>query len=309
MDVSGGVGSSYLMVGNSGAGTFYQNGGSVNVGTYLRVAEGGSSTGVYQMTAGTLTVGSQIIVGRRSTGTFLQSGGTVNGPTAIYLGYEGNGRGEWQLSGTGVLNANSSLSIGQGATGIFKQSGGTVNVRSNLILGVGTGTEGNYEISAGLLDIDGILRNGADGTGQFKIVGDAATILTDGYVQNAASTLELVIDSGLSPIQVDGTISLAGMLDVEVLAPLAAFEVIPVFVNDGADAVTGIFDGLPEGALLTLPGSNRDAWISYSANVDGGAIGNDVVLTAVPEPSALLLLALGLSALTLVPRRPRKPRG
>ena len=33
--------------------------------------------------------------------------------------------------------------------------------------------------------------------------------------------------------------------------------------------------------------------IDYAFNADGGAVGNDIVLTAVPEPSTWMLIALG----------------
>jgi hypothetical protein len=59
--------------------------------------------------------------------------------------------------------------------------------------------------------------------------------------------------------------------------------------NQGSDAISGIFNGLPQGATVTL-GSQ-----AYSISYTGGD-GNDVVLTAlaaVPTMSGMTLGALG----------------
>ncbi len=56
-------------------------------------------------------------------------------------------------------------------------------------------------------------------------------------------------------------------------------EEFVIISNDGLDAVTGQFDGLPEGSLLTnFLGSGLSALLTY----EGGNGGNDVTLTAVP---------------------------
>ncbi len=138
------------------------------------------------------------------------------------------------------------------------------------------------------------------GTGLFKISGDLAVIEVDGYSQNSLSTLELVIDGGISPINVDGSVSLDGFLDVEFLTPTALDASYTLLVNDGADLVDGIFADLLEGAVFTASGPSHDYMlqISYFANVDGGSIGNDIVVTVVPEPSTVALFA-GLLLLLL----------
>ena len=86
-----------------------------------------------------------------------------------------------------------------------------------------------------------------------------------------------------------GTLTLAGAY-----AP-AVGDSFTIIANDGADAVTGTFAGLAEGATLTFNGATLG--ISYV-----GGTGNDVVLTvlaaglAVPVPTlsqwGLLMLAL-----------------
>jgi hypothetical protein len=61
------------------------------------------------------------------------------------------------------------------------------------------------------------------------------------------------------------------------------------------DLVSGTFQGLAEGAALTVNGIPFN--ISYTMNLDGGIVGNDIGLTAVPEPGAALLLIGGFGLL------------
>ena len=299
--------SQYLYVGLSGSGTLNQNGGTVTVGTYLRIAEGSASHGTYTMTDGTLDVsgGYSIICGRRNDGTFIQSGGEVYGPTGsqgIYLGYEGHGVGEWQLSGDGLVNSGRFLRVGQAAEGIFTQTGGSVVVPTDAVLGYSAGSVGTYTISGGALDVDATLTVGSAGTGTFHIIGDDATIDVDGYTQNALSTLELDIN-GISAINVDGAVALAGALDIEFIATPEPGQWFPLILNDGTDAVTGIFAGMLEGAMFRVHGSDMAVQLTYVASFDGGSVGNDVALQVTPEPATLTLLALG--ALGLAARRRR----
>lgn len=64
--------------------------------------------------------------------------------------------------------------------------------------------------------------------------------------------------------------------------------------NDSTDPVQGTFAGLPEGAAL------YDSTFGFQPFVITyrGLTGNDIVLTAVPEPSTLALMCLGLAGLS-----------
>ena len=148
-------------------------------------------------------------------------------------------------------------------TGYFNQSGGSNVASGNLQIGGGGGV-GTYTISAGTLDVDGTLYVGSGGTGTFHIIGDQATIEVDGYSQNADSTLELTINS-ISPINVDGAISLAGALDVEFASLPDIEDVFPIFINDGDDLVSGIFRDKPEGYVFSLAGTYIDMVLTYEA--------------------------------------------
>lgn len=310
----------YLRVGEKGMGTFNHSGGTVTVTPNdLIVGRFLGSTGIYNLSgSGILSAPVEFVGGRSTdansdgmggTGTLNQSGGINTVTNDLYIGAR-EGAGEYNLSG-GTLSINDDVFIGFSSTGTFAtgtfnqdeaSATSSVSVGDDLGIGWDAGSNGTYTISAGTLDVDGTLFVGNSGTGLFKIIGDQASIELDGYSQNAASTLEFDIN-GISPINVDGTISLDGLLDIEFLAAPGVGDQYTLFVNDGTDTVSGIFMGMPEGFIFTPLGSNVSLLLSYQANVDGGSIANDVTLSAVPEPSTLLLLLCAASLLARARRR------
>lgn len=319
-------------IGYNGTGTLTQTGGAnmVTNGTgALYVGRSGTGVGTYNLGGNGQLTAKFLRVGESGQGIFNHSDGTVTvNSNDVIVGRFTGSTGEYNLSGNGVINARALCVGGRdsgdgtnptlGGSGTFNQTGGTNDIATSLYLGTRNGN-GTYVISDGLLDVDGTLvvgNTGTDiaplyidktGTGRFKISGDSAVIEVDGYSQNGLSTLELAIDGGISPINVDGGISLDGFLDVEFLTTATLDSSYALFVNDGTDPVDGIFSGLAEDAVFTVPGPSGSYMltISYFANVDGGSIGNDVVLTVVPEPSTFVLFA-GLLLLLLARVRPAR---
>ena len=80
-------------------------------------------------------------------------------------------------------------------------------------------------------------------------------------------------------------------------------QTFDILWNDGGDAIGG---RLAQGDWVSASFDGRSYWfaIQYDANADGGATGSDIRLTSVPEPATGLLLGLG--ALALAGRRPRR---
>src|SRR5262249_54360500 len=113
--------------------------------------------------------------------------------------------------------------------------------------------------------------------GMLTTVGGTAGRLTAGNTAfNAASTLAMkLVDAANSDrITVNGTVAVGGTLQLSLSSAVAAGTTITLIDNDGTDAVTGTFAGLPQGATLLLNGQLFA--ISYT-----GGDGTDVTLTAI----------------------------
>ncbi len=103
---------------------------------------------------------------------------------------------------------------------------------------------------------------------------------TGNYAQSSTATLAGDIN-GTTPgslydqLIVNGTVSLNGTLSVNPNFTSASQQTFTIIDNDGADAVTGTFTGLAEGAIFQAGG--KTFRISYT-----GGTGNDVTLTYLP---------------------------
>ncbi len=99
-------------------------------------------------------------------------------------------------------------------------------------------------------------------------------------------------------LTVFGQASLNGRLNIELLngfKPHVGDEFM-LIENRGSDFLLGEFIGLSQGSSLLVGGHQ------FSVNYYGGS-GNDFVLTAVPEPSAGLLLTMAVAGMSLTRRR------
>jgi hypothetical protein len=196
-----------------GNGTVTQSGGTYNgtsTSTSITIgnsAIGGSftspSVGVYNLNAGTMTLGGALIVGNAGTGTFNMNSGTAT--------------------------LNSFLQIGRTGTGTVMQSGGDLSVfrvsaDQGIVIAPFAGATGLYEISGGSLTVagtnsglwNGVVADTNNSSGTFRIVGSAPTItIGSNFRQFNGSTLDLRIGTGISPMDVAQTATLAGTLNVQ----------------------------------------------------------------------------------------------
>ena len=170
-----------VYVGYNASGAISQSAGTFAATNQLLIGgdapDGSPSTGngVYNLSAGTVTVGvqgvpgSQFGIGVSSPGTFNQNGGTVdatNSGSGLQIG--GGAQGTYNLSG-GLLTAN--LVFIGGASGVFNQSGGTFTTNGNaLSVATNQGNAATYSLSAGTLST-GTLQVGNSGTGTFTQTG------------------------------------------------------------------------------------------------------------------------------------------
>ncbi|GAF91955.1 unnamed protein product, partial [marine sediment metagenome] len=121
---------------------------------------------------------------------------------------------------------------------------------------------------------------------------------------NSQSTLNILLAGVGDPLlDVGGNAALYGALNVDLADGFALnqgdlFTLIDL--TDAGGTVTGTFTGLSEGESVGNFGG-LDLLISYA-----GGDGNDVTLSAVPEPATLTLLAVGGIAIL---KRKRKSCG
>lgn len=174
-----------------------------------------------------------------------------------------------------------------------------VTVNTGATLG-GTGTIWrNINVAAG-----GTLAPGAS-AGMLTMFGNASLA--------SGSTFEAELNGaapglGYDVLAVNGTVNLGGSTLNPVLgfAP-AGNEMFFIVINDGTDAITGTFMGLPDMAPITLTylSNTYNAQISYFADAATGSIngGNDVLIIIPAPATSAGLLAWGTLAVSRRRRR------
>lgn len=193
----------------------------------------------------------------------------------------------------GVLSVQngSATPLGAAAGTVTVNNAGTlrleagVTIPNAVLLNAGGTLEGRGTITAAVTSTGGTVSPGAS----------AGSLLVNGITFDAATTFLADIGGPVpgalhDQLAVNGTVTLGGAA----LALSGGFAATPgtaitLINNDGADAVTGTFAGLPQGAQVAVGG--QVFTISYT-----GGTGNDVVLTAVTLLSDFALAANGLSA-------------
>jgi hypothetical protein len=200
-------------------------------------------------------------VARSPNEVALNRGVELSGAEAGLVGY-------WRMNdfrGTVVSDSSRFASNGRlvgdiASPGVFRFVGGRIEIA-------------RVDLGIPLLQQGGVLAPGGPSTG---------TSVIRGYTQSADARLELNLrdsagGTGFDTVVVNGPVSLAGTL-----APLFAFapddgQVFTVIRNDAFDEISGTFADLPEGATMTVAGTEMR--VSYV-----GGNGNDVTLTVLPAP-------------------------
>jgi fibronectin-binding autotransporter adhesin len=331
---SGGVNSAgYEIIGQAGTGVFTQTAG-VNSVQYLILGSGtASSSGTYTLNGGTLIVAAWIM-DEGGVATFNFSGGTLQagGPLNVDVPMTLTGGGENANIDTAGNSAGFS-SILSGSGGLNKLGPGT------LTLGAANSYYGNTCIKAGTLSLahDGSIDNSpvievASGTildVSAKNSRNVGFTLASGQTLTGSGTVNgnLVAGSGshIDPGDSAGILTLTGKLTLSAgaildfdLADISASDRIAMstytlYLNGQqfSDFDFAALDGFGSGTYTLIDAgmiSGNLASSDLSGAIGGyqatlSKSGNDLVLTVVPEPGTLVLLASALVGLLIYGRR------
>jgi len=190
-------------------------------------------------------------------------------------------------------------------------SGGTLLIQGNLTEGSGgSGVSSTVTISGGSLNMD----HGNIAVDTFQLssgkLKDAAAFsagVSGGLNVQGSSTLAYSMDSSFTTLSLSGTLTLGASSNLELtladgFAPGASFVLV---ANDLLDSVTGTFatiNGAAFGTDHTFFLTNNLGSFEYQLSYFGGD-GNDLVISAVPEPAAGLLVMGGLAGVWMMRRR------
>lgn len=214
-------------------GNFYQRGGTVQTDT-VYLAGAADASGVYEMTGGTLNLGSYLVVGHSGPGIFLQAGGTVNQTVnnTILGDVSGSHGSLYELSGgtlnanvlsiadkadttatfqvldSGVLNTAGTTYVGTNGVGLLSLAGTETNrIRNNLQVGQNAGAVGMVQHSSGTLTVDNWLVVGENtgATGTYEISGDAVLNVGGQYFMVGRNGKGTFTQSGNSVVNFNGS--------------------------------------------------------------------------------------------------------
>jgi hypothetical protein len=282
-------------IGNSGAGTFTQTGGTHAIndpgtnGLFIGFANSGSGT--YTLSAGTLTIAGSEHVGFDGAGSFIQSGGSHAVGVYLVLGDDLFASGAYTLS-AGTLSIAGQEYVGSNGAGVFNQSGGT-HTAVGLNLGYGTFSAGTYNLSNSASLSVGNETIGVSGFGAFNQTGGNHTIGQSLLLASGTgSTGTFFLSAGqasAASVFIGGSTSATGGSGLFTIAggTLNVPGTLKVW-NSGTSALN-LSSGVLNAGALDLSGTpSRLNWTGGTLNLTGsgllidptGALGSFINLTA-----------------------------
>ncbi len=226
-----------------------------------------------------------------------------------------DGDGEFRVA-SGVLRFNNPNQLAGLLNGNLKISGGGM-------VEIGDGQDdflSRIDVDSGTLIVSGSISGSVSvgttatlrGTGSVGPVDvrDGGTLSPDGMFEAAGLALssggnarfDLDSASGYDQVSVVGAISLSGSLTLDLgFTPVIGVDVFFLMLNDHAEAITGAFAGLSQGAAFNSGGELFQISYTAESGVGFAGVGNDVAVRSIPEPTSVAFLLMGLAF--AIPRR------
>jgi len=274
-----------------GVGSVFSASGQVTVGE----ATGGTNgtlSGILNVTGGASFAADAILLGNQTAGA-IATNGTLRVSGANSSVTVSNNLTMGSRAGTAAVSATVEVSAGTLLIGgNLAEGSGAANVNSTVNLSGGT-----LDLTHGSISVDTFSFTG----GTLKNVASFSASATGGLSLLNSSSLEFGIDASFATLSLTGQLSLSAASNLQLslangYTPGASFLLVS---NDAAEAVSGVFgtiNGAAFGAGNTFTLTNDQGSFQYELSYTGGD-GNDLVITAVPEPAVCALVATGLAGL------------
>ena len=274
----GNLTSAYLHVGQSGTGTFTQDGGQNTVTSALYVGQSRGSAGTYNLNGGSLLAAGWDVVGYLGAGSVAQSGGTHTAAVGLDVGFSPDTAGSYDLSG-GLLEVGDNFYVGTLGAGQVTQTAGTCTVAQGMRMASNGSARGSYYLQGGHLAVATDEGVGDFGRGTFVQSGGSHTVGGDLLLGGMAETAHGTFQLGGGELRVGGNewvgFSGSGRMDqTSGLHTVAGYLVLGASsIGTTAQANTGCLS--MTGGSLTAPyvgayGSSRYELSGGTLDVDGG---------------------------------------
>ncbi len=338
---SGLLSAGYEIVGETGSnvsasvGTFNQNGGTNTDSSDLQITADSVSTGAYNLNAGTLSVGGNIVGQGHGTlsigsGTLTVGGGNGNIDVGtLVLGSISGSNVNFTLSSAGLYQGSNkvaatltagNITVGQNGAATFTQNGTAVTAGTTgaVIVAANAGSSGVYTLNSGTLNAGSVTVNSG---GTFNFNGGLLSVgAFNGNLANNGGTLALGSTIvGTTNILGNYSQSKTSALDITLNGTQAGeYDTLDVFGTASLDGTLNISLLDPNSGFYT-PQYGDKFDILVAAALDGkfssvnslfmpnglawqvsyvNTGSNEIVaLTAVPLPPAFWLFSSGLIAL------------
>jgi fibronectin-binding autotransporter adhesin len=306
-------------------------------GLGLGLVKAGTSAGRLVLTGANTYTGGTTVIGGTLAGTTLGLQGNILA-TAGTVVFD---QTLPTLTGGSALPLGTYAGVISGAGAVTKANAGTVSLTgTSTYTGATTITGGTLAVNGALSATSGVTVQAGGTVGGIGSIAAPLTVASGGLLSpgNSAGTLttgSLTLASGSTLVEeitsassydrvaasAVNAASAGSNLQVALGYIPSATDAFVILTNGGAAATPKVFDNVvtPNGTFALADNgngtytatdpSNGTYTLTYGFNADGGAVGNDVLLTttAVPEPAAAGVL--GLAAAGLLATRHRRRDG